>query len=404
MNPFIHALFTEYGEMIQVTEVGETLAYTWFGRPNIVFSEEANKYWVGSTRDILEGTTQHVTEFDLINNTYTPVRVGTVYEKDDHNQAQILIRSSDKRLIAFYSEHNGAAIRYRISTNPLSGLEWGEENILNPGGTYTYPSPYQSTNGNIFLFYRTGHYWRYIKSTDGGETFGSPVLFYDNNNRKAYLISSQDGDKVHFVGSSGHPNFNSDLNLHTCHFYFDLITETFHQTTGEVIPVPFASENATTVNQPTRNDSSWILDVTTKNRNPRVLYILYPDAFIADFFVKHLYFAEFINGSWEKTFIAETMSGYMYSGEKGYSGASRFDASNPDIIWMPKQVGGILEIHKVDLNKTGSRKIEQITFNSEVDNWRPISCTAPKNNLLWLKNNRYTTFTDYDISLIAKTV
>lgn len=159
MKPFIHALFADFEtDVIDVSNVGETLAYTWFGRPNYAYSGEAQKYWIGTTRDTVGGTTQHITEFNIQTRTYTTVQVGTVFQKDDHNQVQILIRNSDKRLIAFYVEHNGSAIRWKISINPLDGLSWGAEKAVNPVSLYSYISPYQTSDGKIFIFLeRTQH-------------------------------------------------------------------------------------------------------------------------------------------------------------------------------------------------------------------------------------------------------
>jgi len=89
INPFLHALFSIVDEKpVDVTSVGESLAYTWFGRPNYAYSSEANKYWIGTTKDTPSGTTQHITEYNLNTNVYSTTQVGTTYEKDDHNQCQ----------------------------------------------------------------------------------------------------------------------------------------------------------------------------------------------------------------------------------------------------------------------------------------------------------------------------
>jgi hypothetical protein len=414
MGLFKHALKSLiFEDVTDVSQIGETLAYTWFGRPNALYSYTAQKYWIGSTKDVDGfGTTQHITEYDIIENTYTSTQVGTVNQKDDHNQAQILIRESDKRLMAFYSEHIGAAIRYRISDNPLNASSWSAEITLNPLGGYSYVSPYQGSNGNIFIFYRTYYNsqfeWYYQKSTDNGLTFGSPVKLYADSGNKAYLISCQDGDKIHFVASDGHPQTDGSKNVSVNHFYFDMSDETAHKSNGNGIALPLSAAQLTTVATTYGIDTSWVLDVTIKNGLPRVLFTKYPDGHSNNLLNKDLYFKEFNGTDWvNETFIARTLSGYMEDDttiqEYGYMPASRFDVSNPDIIWMSKQVNGITEIHKVDMSLTPIY-IEQLTFDSTVNNWRPISVPSPVNNLLWLKNNDYNYYTDYSISLQAKTV
>ncbi|WZL88331.1 BNR-4 repeat-containing protein [Salinimicrobium sp. 3283s] len=413
INPFFHSLLSLTNEVRDVTEVGESLAYTWFGRPNYAYSEEAQKYWIGSTKDIAEGTTQHITEYDITEDTYTTTRVGTVFEKDDHNQVQIVIRSSDKRLLVFYSEHVGNSLRYRISTNPLDSSSFGEEKLV-PGGDaykFSYPSPYQASNGDIFVFWRftppsIEEEWYYAKSTDGGETWNTSVKLYATGYR-AYLVSSQDGDKIHFFGNNGHPEINNDLNINCYHFSFDLTTETAYNSVGTSIALPVTPPFATQVNSAVRNDTSWILDVTTKNNLPRVLFVFYPQGRANDFLTKELWLSVFNGTEWINTLITTTLSGYIEDDasvqESAYPGASRFDSTNPDIIFMPKEVNGILEIFKVDIS-VSPIYFEQLTFDSEVHNWRPISVPSPVNNLLWLKNNDYNMWNDYDISLQTKTV
>lgn len=414
MKPFIHALFADFDTVItDVSEVGETMAYTWFGRPNYAYSGEAQKYWIGTTKDTPSGTTQHITEFDIQTRTYTTVQVGAVFEKDDHNQSQILIRQSDKRLIAFYVEHNGSQLRWKISTNPLDASGWGAEKNHNPNMAYSYISPYQASNGDIFIFYRSylgggSFVWYYVKSTDGGENFGASTEFFNNGAVQAYLISTQDGDKIHFTASNGHPNNNPTLNISSFHFYFDLLTETAHKSDNTAISLPLNTTILTLVYATTSNDTSWILDIAIKNNLPRILFAFYPSGRTTDWITKELWYAEFNGTTWVNIKkIAETIVGYIETDativEKAYTGASRFNTSNPDIIWMPKQVNGILEIHKVDIS-TIPPSITQITFNSTVNNWRPISIPSPINNVLWLKNNYYNMYDNYSITLQTKTI
>ena len=412
MNPYLNSIFESEEVIRDVTLLGETLSYTWFGRPNYAYSEEAQKYWIGSTKDTPSGTTQHVTEYDITNDTYITTQVGTVYQKDDHNQAQILIRQSDKSLIAFYVEHNGAVLRWKISTNPYDSSSWGTEKTLDPLQDYSYISPYQASNGEIFVFFRnrnsTTYTWHYVKSTDGGETFGAVNSFFDNGAVQAYLISAQNGDHVHFIATNGHPENNPTLNINTYHFYFDLATETAHESSGTATSLPASVSALTTVQITTGNDTSWILDISFKNNLPRILYVFYPLGRSTNYQVKELWFIEWNGSNWvNKTKIAETLNGFIEDDatlqEAAYPPASRFDTNNPDIIWMPKQVNGVLEIHKVDIS-VNPIYIEQLTFDSEVDNWRPISVPILVNNLLWLKKNSYTHYTDYSISLQTKTV
>ena len=417
MNPFLNSILYSLLITKEVTGVGDTLAYTWFGRPNYAYSETANKYWIGSTKNTPDGTTQHITEYDITENVYSSTKLGTKYVKDDHNQAQILIRESDGRLIVFYTEHVGLTVRYRVSTNPLDSSSFGNEEIISDSPASSYASPYQASNGDIFVFWRytpgtIQEEWYYSKSTDEGITFLAPIKLYKTG-RRAYLITNQLDDTIHFIANDAHPQINYSVNASVYHFKFDLINEVAYDSYDNVIVLPLIPSVITPIYTPINYDTSWILDITFKNNLPRVLYLNYPDGLTSDYLNKELWFAEFNGTQWiNKQKIATVMIGYIETdetiGELAYTGASRFSVSNPDIIWMPKQVLNeenklVLEIHKVDIS-TPIIFIKQLTFNSAVNNWRPISLDSSKNNLLWLRNNVYNSFQDYDITLMTTTI
>lgn len=416
MKPFLLSTLNNgiVGDPINViTESGNKMAYTWFGRPNWV--KYGTKYWIGVTATSPHGLTQHIVQYDSSNNEYTTTQIGTQYQNDDHNQGQILIRKYDNRLISFFTEHNGDKIRWKISTNPLDSTSWGSVIEYNPLLQYSYASPYQNSSGDIFLFVRTGTLnnatkkWYYIKSTDGGESFGPPVEIIDNGATQNYCITCQDGNKIHFVSTTGHPQNLSEGNISLYHFYFDMEVETFHKSDGTSRSIPFAVSGATPVNITTGNDTSWNLDITVKNGKPRILYVFYPNGRITELYEKELWFIEYDGVAWvNNTKIANTMSGNIEDGpiRKAYSytGASRFVINRPDLLIMPKHVDGILELHLVNVLDLGNIIIKQLTFNSDVDNWRPLCLDFPKNNLLWLRKDEYKYYTDFEMSLLSKTL
>jgi hypothetical protein len=412
MNSFQIALLNDVSEVINVTSVGETLAWTWFGRPNYAWSLEGNKYWIGSTKDTPSGTTQHITEYNVNTDSFETYQVGTTYEKDDHNQAQILIRQSDKRLIAFYGIHIANAIRWKISTNPLDASSWGAEKTHSPSQEYSYVSPYQASNGDIFIFYRRRNptAWSYCKSTDGGLTFGAETIYWQTfGDRNLYNITCQDGDIIHFTATDQHISYLNLAPVDIWHFYFDMFTEKFYTSNGtEVTSLPLGSNlDSKIINTETPN-SCWISDIQVKDGKPRILYYLYPNGINNNTQFKDLYFIEWTGSQWTAPkYIIRELDGYIEDDETiesiGYPPAARFDVINKDLIWTSIQVNGILEVHKIDLSSSPIY-FEQLTFESEVNNWRPISVGLDKNNLLWLKNNDYNSYTDYSITLQSVTV
>jgi len=416
-NPYFHALLADKKPLKPNQAIPETiieLAYTWFGRPNWAYSASANKYWVGG---VVAGR-QNVVEYDIATGKYTPTKTGTEYENDDHNQVQLLIRDSDKRLLAVYAGHNSDYIGIRISTNPLDGKSWQSENNINIPYLKSYPSPYQASNGNIFIFFRAREYvtpqinlWQYIKSIDGGVTWGSAVTIYDTGEDfTPYLISCQDGNVIHFCATPGNPD--EDSGLDTYHFSFDMITETAKNSAGTTITLPATVSNMTLVEAVGSNENSWILDIITKNGIPRILYAYFPQG--SPFEPNEgkqrlLKYAEWNGTNWITSIICQTAYKYLGSeinvDQHYYTGVARFCQNNPDLIFVPIAFEPLkpLELFKYDLRNGG---LEQLTFNSpfEHDNWRPISIPCNQNNLLWMYNLDYTDFTNYKIQLKAMTV
>lgn len=422
MEPiFFHALLAHKQKQVSTAKspVKNVIdgAWTWFGRPNWAFSSTANKYWIGA---VVSGR-QYVIEHDLNTGDFSSTPVATVYQFDDHNQTQFLIRQSDERILVFYVEHNGDQLRWRISDNPLDASSFGTEYNLNPFQNYSYISPYQNANGDIFVFYRvnnsnydvspevTDFKWYYMKSTDGGLTFGTSVELFNCGANQAYLISSQDGDKIHFCATDAHPQHQADQNVSIFHFYFDMDTETVHKTDGTQFALPAIPSNMTNVFQATGTETSWILDVITKNGVPRILYAFYPQNGTTSPAGKEKYlrFAEWNGSAWKNKTLAKTMSRYIETDleidELYYTGASRFNTANPDLIIAPIQIDLYkpIELFQHDL-RNGQWK--QLTFDSENDNWRPMTIPCDGKNLVWLNNEYYNTYTDFKITIKATTI
>jgi hypothetical protein len=220
----------DYGEsnypFIKNGAILNSAAYCWFNSPKAIYNTAANKTWAGIVRNDGTGYSQHILTVDNTTGAATSVRVGSVVEFDDHNEASVLVRSSDNKLFIAYSEHsdpNGLLIRHRISTNPLDASAWGAEVTEDPSGasTYTYCNAFEVVNGDIYIFYReTGGgdaWWNFIKSTDGGATFGDDTRFVHRDYLRCWQ-NPVDKDIIHFAASH-HPNGLTDPN-HVFHFYF----------------------------------------------------------------------------------------------------------------------------------------------------------------------------------------
>ena len=96
---------------------------------------------------------------------------------DRHSASSMLIDNSGY-IHMFYGAHTGA-LKYKKSTNPEDITSWTTMTDIN---AVTYPQPIQLSDGTIYLFYRNGGHtddWVYRTSTDGGNSWNSPISFID---------------------------------------------------------------------------------------------------------------------------------------------------------------------------------------------------------------------------------
>lgn len=424
MKSIFHALLSENNPK-GPTEVNQrtvdNLAYTWFGRPNIVTN--GDKYWVGGVKDGI----QQVVEYNSVTDTKETYPIGHEFEEDDHNQAQILIRASDNRLMFVYAGHNSNYIGVRISTNPLDASSVGPVLLIDTTYLNSYPSPYQASNGNIFIFYRARAgsafnetRWQYVKSTDNGATWSAPtdLWYYPGFDRTNYLISYQDGNNIHFVGTPGNPEELNEDNLRPYHFVFNILTETATNTAGGSITLPITPSNATLIfSNISGVETTWILDVITVAGVPRMLFVYFPNGNRTSgskWKARYIYYAVWNGSTWVSEQLYAEQFGYIGKEfranvtSKSYCGCPRFVTANPDLIIIPKEdltnndyLKRRLELFKYDLR---DKSEVQLTYNSEHDNWRPITSLTSKQNLLWIFTNDYVDFLRFDIKLKSATV
>ncbi len=381
----------------------ENTSHCWFARDKAVYHAGSNKSFFGQVYGPSNTNySQYIFQLDHATGTITNFRLGTVDQKDDHNEPSIIIRASDSRLVAVYTEHSGSVIRWRISTNPLDISAWGPEQTVDPNASrlFTYPSIFQVTNGDMYIFFRDGPSagletanWSYIKSTNGGTSFSG----YTTYSNYTYSNATQDptnSNKIHFVVSE-HPG-DGDFPNTIGTFYFDASDETFHKTDGTNITasIPLDLTDVTIVQTNNSPVQCWIEDIIVDaTGKPRILFFLIPDESTS--INKDAYYTEWNGSAWTTPlFLHRAATHYMETDvvpdidSKWYSPNDAFDRGNPDRIISSKEVNGVCEIHKLERNSSSSFTTTQLTFNSGFDQWRPFTTSAPNNNVFWL-NKRY---------------
>lgn len=403
--------FTAY---INEDSILDKVAYCWFNSPRAIYNSTANKTWIGIVHNDGTGYSQHILTVDNDTGVVSTVKVGSVVEFDDHNEASVLVRSSDNKLFIAYTEHAlTVGIRFRLSTNALDASAWEAEGIVDPGeagSSYTYVNAFEVTNGDIYIFFRDtaggDAWWNFIKSTDGGATFGDDTRVI----HKPYVRCWQNPankDIIHFAASH-HPN-ELTATPKVTHVYFDASDETWHKSDGTDVTasIPLVDANMTTIFSNTDPNQGWIEDLfLDSNGYPRVLMTYYPNIDTTPQ-LKYLYYSEWTGAAWSTPYeIHQSINRNIgtITIVNTYPPLASFDRANANRIFASKDIDGVCEIFELTRVAANNFTVVQKTFNSIFDQWRPFTAASPNRNVFWLNKIRYYHYmNDFNQQLICKT-
>jgi len=338
-------------------------------------------------------------------------------EIDDHNVPSILVLPSGQ-LLAFYNEHNGNVF-LRKSVHPEDVSAWHEEQIIaqetdDYNYTYTNPVRLEDEKGRIYVIGRKvgptrsfEHWWPYMKySDDEGTTWSEDIILLDNQGRKnpPYLkVATDHKSRIHFLFTDGHPKIGPDVSVF--HMYYE--GNAFYQTNGERIAkidqLPIAINSVSKVYDASQsNIRAWIWDIALKEGNPVITYARYPTE------GDHIYHYAYWQGNqWVDHQVVNSGS-WMVSlrqhdkvREAHYSGGIVLDHSNPDHIYLSRDLKGKFEIEHRILHSDGTWSSSPITNNSSTNNVRPYVVEySPQGQatLLWM-HGVYRHYTEYDMGI-----
>lgn len=380
--------------------------WCWFSDPRAVYYNNQTYFgYIDNAGNVLIRSFNHISQ-----TLSAEVTLHATLETDDHDNPSILIRNSDKRVIVFYSKHDGAdkVIYERISTNPEDISAFAAETTIDPASGaahYSYSNPIQltgETNSPIYLFYRkhdlanTHAYVAYTKSTDGGVTWGAQVLVAD----VTYAKVAQNGvDRIDFAVSN-HPGDPVDHGIY--HFYYK--AGSYYKSDGTLIAaaLPLALTDITKV-----YDGSvtigWIWDIAIDvEGQPAIVYATFPGGV-----VDHRYnYAKWVNGAWSDNQIVAEGDGTIYASpgaQDYYSGGVVLDHQDPTITYLSKYVSSKFEIWKYQTPDNGATWTgTAITSGSSDKNIRPVAVRnhASDLKLLWLEGT-YATYISYTLNVMG---
>ncbi|MEM9840580.1 MAG: BNR-4 repeat-containing protein [Pseudomonadota bacterium] len=212
-----------------------------------LFLQEPRMLPVASGRMLagtIDGSTPRVHVFDQFGLPIASHVSGLVNDPDDHNNGTLL-QLLDGSVLSFQNNHNFNNMFLMRSTD--DGTSFSTPVDVQPQLAATeisYPYPVQMSDGTIYLFYRGKENgggprdFLWSKSTDNGTTWTAGVTLLENSGGSSswapYVALTQDGDRIHFICSTGHPDAEAPNML----FYFYWEGEQAFDAAGNSVALP----------------------------------------------------------------------------------------------------------------------------------------------------------------------
>jgi len=379
-------------------EIAQDGVWTWFTDPRAVFYNNAT--YVGY---ISSTGRPGIAKYDHTVNAYTVFELTGAFQKDDHNNAAVYIRP-DGRIVVFYSRHNDAiGTRYRVSTNAEDISAWGTEQVFYSGASHAYATVhYLSENAKLYLHFRKGLQAQNAASTTDFVTWSAATEWIKSGTQRPYVKATNNGvNRIDLIFTTGHPGATVN-SLYHCYMQLDAGVEKFYKSDGTYISTGSVTPAQATLiwDGSTAAGEAWSWEVRYgSDGHPRVLFAVFPST------TDHRYrYGRWTGSAWTTVEITDGGT-YLYAAEPNYSGGVCFDAHDCDIVYLSKVVSGTWEIQDwrtADAGATWSKFRDITSASGAVENGRPFSPNGHDGRAacIWWAG-RYTTFTDYDTSVMA---
>lgn len=296
---------------------------------------------------------------------------------DDHLVPTWLKRQSDNKILCFlpgptFDGIFASDIQIFTSTNANDDSAFGSGVAMSLGRSEcAYPCPVQltgETDSPIYLFLRcktdpderTLHY---VKSTDNGATWGTPVRVLTGFRPYANIV--QNGTtRIDIICGDTNPN---NGNNSTYHFYME--GGAFYKSDGTSLgSPPYTPASHLTRVWDGTTTKSWTHNVEITSGAPVMVYATFTST------TNHRYRRAKWNGSsWDDEEICAAGS-YLFSDEPYYSGGICLDPDNTDIAYCSRQVdsggsistSGVHQLFKATRVGAGNWTLEQLTTGNYV--------------------------------------
>lgn len=405
-------------------------AWSWFEDERAIVDVAAGKIIVSSVANSsgTGGAARHgdveVASYDLSTGELSQFTLHDGLQADDHNSAALWQRT-DGRYVALYAKHGSDQLtRFRISTNPGDVTSWSPEQTFSNGAGATYSNLHYLPNdnngaGRLYNFVRSVNFDpNILVSNDQGSSwsYGGRLLSEGGSGDRPYLRYYSKDNRIHLIATERHPrNYDNGI------YHGSIENGRLYGSAGNLLDgnlfdssavapaaltpifIPGTQFNGVTMRR------AWTIDVAIDDAG--LPYALF-QARANDSNLDHRFFyARFDGSAWSVNELAKA-GGYLYAAEDDYTGLGALDPNDPNRLFISTKIDPRTDVampryeifEGVTTNSGVDWNWKPITFNSVVDNLRPIVPAWDNENtaLLWMRGS-YSTYTNYNLDVVGLT-
>jgi hypothetical protein len=416
-------------------------AWSWYQDERVIVDAAAGKLLMSAAADVsgTDGAARNgdidVVSHDIASGQTNRFVLHAGLGADDHNAAALLVRP-DGRYLAMYTRHNADKISYyRVSTNPHDATSWGAEQSFNwattPGSDFnvTYSNLFylsaenrtynfaraNNRSPNMMLSSNNGSTWTY----GGNLVFNPGFVGYVNG---YFKYASNGVDRIDFIATEHHPR---DFNNNIYHGYIkngQMFRSDGTQVDANIFDNSAPNQTVLTKvfqsdpeNGSQVNTRAWTTDLQVdSNGNPSAIFTTRRDDVPVNtngYNDHRFWYARYDGTQWNVHQLAKA-GARLYPSEQDYTGLVALDPFDPNRLFISSTIDPRddtnMPKHEIFEGQTANGGASwtwtPITFNSQMDNIRPIVpiWNSTHTALTWMRGI-YSSQLNYDMDIAGLT-
>lgn len=346
-----------------------------------------------------------VTKWDRATQSSTRTVLSLTNQDNSHNNGSIEFLPDGKLLVAWSKHNSSEGCQVRVSNSPEDVSSFGTAvALLDASRTSSYADVwYLSQTGMYYVatryFVSGTRYDRKVFRSSDGSSFDSAATWVWHPSHRPYPKYLSDGvSRVHIVSTTGGPSEIAS-GLHYAYMQLDgSDVEQFYAIDGTSLGTGGLNTSAVTPFVSGSAGSNWCYDLALgPDGELWCIYVFFPTGSVATdqrlMFVK----TTGARSAWGTPVQVAVIGNKLYTAEDYSHAGAVFDANDPTIMWACLRNGNPKhEVFKYTTDDNGATwaQAEQITSDSQNDNWQPVS--PPGHNgmcpVVWITG----TYTDWN--------